>query len=460
MKPHKNSFQRDQSRFKFIGHALHGDGNFRPTVFYDKYDRAYDVTESYLVRYPRESLEKYARRNELAFYSSPFFRVVSKFISYVTGKPVQREYNNEIYEQVAENCDGKHNSIDVFWQDFMMESKARGSMMLLIDMPKSIEGTLADQLQERQLPYWTPIFPELVKEYRVGEDGLFDFVEFNGNLTIDGEEEPVIWHFDRDEWWVEDHEEKKLDQGAHPLGVCPIISFTEFGDYPCFGPFSPIADLAKRLFNLDSELDEILRSQTFSILTMQVPEDTTDEQRLEAARAVGDSIGTSNLMMHTGSTPTFIAPDSGPADIYLKRIDQVQQQIKDIGLVVAQPESRESGIAMEMRFHAINSELAKFCVRMEDIERKAWEITAKWLGIDATPDIGWPRDFNIADVEKELMMLESMQRAVMPEAVVDAQQKKIVATQFDGYEQAQMEELFDAIDTENAEARMEVTTDG
>ena len=193
---------------------------------------------------------------------------------------------------------------------------------------------------------------------------------------------------------------------------------------------------------------------------MQVPEDTTDEQRLEAARSVGESIGTSNLMMHIGSTPNFIAPDSGPADIYLKRIEQVAQQIKDIGLVVAQPEARESGIAMEMRFHAINSELAKFCVRMEDMERKAWEITAKWLGIEATPDIGWPRNFNIADVEKELMMLESMQRAMMPEAVKDAQQKKIVATQFDGYEQAQMEELFDAIDTESAEARVEVSTDG
>ena len=460
MKPHKNSFQRDQTRFKFIGHALHGDGNFRPTVYYDKYDRAYDVTESYLVRYPRESLEKYARRNELAFYTSPMLRVVSKFVSYVHAKPVMRDYGNDIYEQVADNCDGKNNSVDVFWQDFMVEAKARGSMLLLVDMPRDVSGNLAEQLQNRQLPYWTPIFPELVKEYQVGDDGLFDYVKFHGNLNANGEELPVCWHFDREGWYVENEEDEKLDEGEHQLGVCPIVAFTEFGDFPCFGSFAPIADLSKRLFNLDSELDEILRSQTFSILTMQVPEDTTDEQRLEAARNVGESIGTSNLMMHTGSTPTFIAPDSGPADIYLKRIGQVQDQIQDIGLVIAVPEQQESGIAMEMRFHAINSELAKFCVRMEDLERKAWELTAKWLGIEAVPDIGWPRNFNIADVDKELEILQKMQETALTEEVIAEQQKRIVSTQFDGYETARVEQLNDSIDAAATERQQEVTDDG
>jgi len=460
MKPHKNSFQRDQSRFKFIGHALHGDGNFRPFVFYDKYDRAFDVTESYLIRYPRESLEKYARRNELAFYTSPMLRVVSKFVSYVHAKPVMREYQNPIYEAIGDNCDGKNNSVDVFWQDFMVEAKARGSMLLLVDMPRDISGTLADQLNNRQLPYWTPIFPELVKEYRVGDDGLFDYVKFRGNLTIDNEEVPVCWYFDKEEWYVQDEDDVTLDSGQHNLGVCPIVAFTEFGDFPCFGSFSPIADLAKRLFNLDSELDEILRAQTFSILTMQVPEDTTDEQRLESARNVGESIGTSNLMMHTGSTPTFIAPESGPANIYLQRINQINEQIQDIGLVIAVPEQQESGIAMENRFHAINSELAKFCVRMEDLERKAWELTARWLGMEAQPEIGWPRNFNIADVEKELMMLEKMQDTNLPSAVVAEQQKKIVTTQFDGYESDRLEELTNSIDQDATERQQEVNDDG
>ena len=59
------------SRFAFIGHALAGDGPFRPTVTYDGSGRAISTGTSYLVRYPRESDEKYARRCELAWYASP-----------------------------------------------------------------------------------------------------------------------------------------------------------------------------------------------------------------------------------------------------------------------------------------------------------------------------------------------------------------------------------------------------
>ena len=55
------------ARFEFIGHALAGDGPFRPVVTYDGSGRAVNVGTSYLVRYPRESQEKFARRCELAF---------------------------------------------------------------------------------------------------------------------------------------------------------------------------------------------------------------------------------------------------------------------------------------------------------------------------------------------------------------------------------------------------------
>ena len=83
-----------------------------------------------------------------------------------------------------------------------------------------------------------------------------------------------------------------LDAGEHPLSECPVLIGTEGGDFPHFGPFAPIADLSKRLFNLDSELDEILRSQTFSLLTMNVPQGSTSDQKLDAARVAGQTIGT------------------------------------------------------------------------------------------------------------------------------------------------------------------------
>ena len=78
------------ARFEFIGHALAGDGPFRPVVTTDGNGRAINVGTSYLVKYPRESQEKFARRCELAFYSSPLSQACSRFVGYLSTRPAVR----------------------------------------------------------------------------------------------------------------------------------------------------------------------------------------------------------------------------------------------------------------------------------------------------------------------------------------------------------------------------------
>ena len=433
-------------RFKFIGHALRGDGPFSPVVTYNTYGKPADVDESYLVKYPRESDEKFARRCDIAFYASPLSKVTSRFVSHISSKPVQRDINNGLLRNIYDDTDGKGNEIDVFWQGFMVEAKARGSMLLLIDMPRVLPDNMQSQLSERASPYWTPICPELLVDWVLGDDGRFDTASFTGSYKDDeGKEQSCIWQFDREAWSCTDKDGNRVDGDEHGLGECPLLIYTEGGDFPSFGAFAPIADLSKRLYNLDSEMDEILRSQTFSLLTMQVPEESADEQRLEAAKTVGETISTNNLMMHSGSTPSFIAPPDGPANIYQERIKDMRRMINDIGLEIASPEQRESGIAMQMRFQAVNAELGRFSARMEGMERRAWEVTAKWLNMDEVPEIMWPRDFNIANPEQELSILRDMQETAMSPEVIIEQQKRIVAVQFAGMDMDEQENLINTL---------------
>lgn len=438
----------DTDRFKFLGHALRGDGPFRPVVTLDQYGKARDTGQTYLIRYPREDDAKFARRNQVAFYESPLHRCSSRFVSHISKKAIAREISSQLMTAMADDIDLKGNSIDVFWQDFMLEAKARGSMLLLVDMPTDLGQSLQDQIRSRRAPYWTPIDPAKVKEYQVDESGRFSTITFRGTWYRSPEPKPCYWTFDTLGWrCVEDSkEETLLGQGEHPLGECPVLAFTETGDYPCFGSFAAIADLAKRLFNLDSELDEILRAQTFSILTMGLSEGTSAEQMMDVAQKVGETIGTNNMMLYTGSAPGFIAPPDGPAQVYMKRIESLEQRIRDIGLEVATPTQRESGIAMQRRFEVINAELAKFSERVEDLERRAWSLSAKWLQMDdSTPMIEWPRDFNVADVSEELDVLAQMQASAMPEEVIQAQQARVVATQFDGADEQTKSDLINAI---------------
>jgi hypothetical protein len=439
--------QPASGRFQFIAHALRGDGPFRPTLNYDALGTTSFTGSTYLVRYPRESDTKFARRNEIAFYASPLAGACSRFVGYLSMRPPQRTTPMELYDRMVEDIDGKGNDIDVFWSQFAYGAKARGSMLLLVDMPPDLPATQAEQVARRVAPYWTQVLPESVTDYALGDDGKFDYVEFAGNWTSpDGERVPCTWHFDRAMWEAKDRNKNTLASGEHPLGECPVLIFTEGGDYPHYGPFSAIADLSRRLFNLDSELDEILRAQTFSLLTMQVPDNSTDEQKLSAAKVAGETISTANLLVHSGSAPTFIAPPDGPARIYLDRIKDLRGQIDEIALNVATVGQQESGYAMRMRFQSINGELSRFAERMEDLERRAWDLSARWLGLSTQPTVSWSRDYNLADVESELKILTDMRTAAMPDRVVVEQQKRIAAIQFGALEQDAQDEIVQAIE--------------
>lgn len=434
-------------RYQFIAHALNGDGPFRPVVSHDAHGQPITVQSSYLVRYPRESDLKFSRRNEVAFFDSPMAQATGDFVGYLSERPPVRDLPHALYNAVADDADGKGNSLDVFWGLFMLEAKARGCMCLLVDMPSQVVNSLGEQIAGRVAPYFTALAPELITEYELGEDGRFVFAEFSGSYVADdGKRVDATWHFDRQGWQVTNAKGDILDAGVHGLDQCPILIFTEGGDFPAFGPFAPIADLSKRLFNLDSEMDEILRAQTFSLLTMQVSEGSTDSQKIDAARVVGETIGTANLMVHTGSTPAFIAPDSGPAATYAQRIDAIRARINEIGLAIASPNQRESGISMQMRFHKINAALAKFASQMEDLERRAWDLCRQWLGMSVAPEVQWSRNYNLADATTELDVLARMQDTGMPAEVIREQQKRIVAVQFSGADQAVVEDIHQAID--------------
>lgn len=438
----------ERTRYQFIAHALDGTGPFRPQVTRDVNGGAVNVVGStVLVPYPRESDLKFARRNEVAWYVSDLKRACSDFVGYFSARQPMRDLPHELYQAMADDLDGKGNAIDVFWSDFMIQAKARGAMCLLVDMPPAMAPNLATQLSDRVAPYVTPIKPENITAYRIGDDGKFDFAEFSGKYTYeDGKQVDCIWHFDRQMWECRDKENKLIDAGVHPLGECPVLIFDESGNFPSFGPFSEIAEVAKRLFNCESELDEILRAQTFSLLTLQVPDGTVNDEKIEVARTVGQTIGSSNLMVHTGQQPAFIAPPDGPARIYMDRVDALRARIQEIALDVRGSNSQESGIALQMRFRALNSALSSFSERMEGLEKRMWELARLWLGLTASPDVQWPRDFNLSDIETEMTALEKMQSTGMPDVVVAEQKKRIVSIQFAGLDSEQQEKMNDEID--------------
>lgn len=393
----------DPSRYQRIADAIQGTGGFRDG--------------SYLVQYPRESDNKFARRQAIAWYANSMRPACQRFAGYLTKRPPQRDVTQPVLQSFLDACNWQNDSLDVFWSGFMLDAKARGSLLVLVDMPA--EGMETD----RTWPALTAIAPERVTAYALSPQGALASVTFSDTLALDGKETAVSRTYDEAGWRVTVGGQI-IEQGQHDIGVCPILAFTESGLFPAEGEFATIADLSLRLYNLRSELDEILRAQTFSLLTYKVP---ADRFPLDMG-GVAQSIGTHNLLQTFDGGAEFIAPPEGPARVYLDVIAQVEGLIRQAALIVDIPtsNSQESGVALQLRFQALNASLVHFARRMEDFERRVWELVGRWLGIEPNVSVSWGKDFSIADLKTELEIAQNMAALNAPPSYQQAKLRQLI----------------------------------
>lgn len=437
-------------RFAFLAEALNGSGGFAPGVLYTQdasgLSKPYAVTSRcHLVPYPRESGLKFAARAAVAVYENHLRAACERFVGYISKRaPVRDGLNNPLIAAMVQDCDWGGNHLDVFWSSFMTEAKARGSMLLLIELPAEQGFNIADMVARRLVPYLTAIEPERVTGFELDERKRFKWVKISANTTINGKETAVERYWDASEWRVMAGE-RVLEFGSHPFGECPVLAFTEGSCFPHIGGFAQIADLSRRIYNAISERDEILRSQTFSVLAYQIP---PERAASFSADQVSATIGTNNMLIYEGDTPSFIAPSDGPAATYAQAIEGLQESIHRVGYEIDPQKSakNESGMALTVRFQALNGVLSSFAQRMQDLELRMWGIVARYMGLRAAPTVQWSLDYALADLERELAALTAMQATGFPELALVAQRKRIAGIAFDSLNEDDLGLVLSAIE--------------
>ncbi|NPA63950.1 MAG: phage portal protein [Epsilonproteobacteria bacterium] len=378
-----------KSAWEFAIEAFKGDGGFEDGGYID--------------RYPRESDEKYKARQKVAYYTNLFAPNVTRYIGYIfKNKPV-RDSKDDLIRKIFDDCDNMGNSANVFMSSFAKEAKVRGVGLVLVDMPKELPATKKEQLEQRALPYFVSIPPENVTEYKLDRYGRLEYVRFTDQIDESQPGEPNIVtverFYDTQKWEVYVEGELK-ERGEHGLGVCPVLIFSETGKFPDIGEFTQVAALAKRHYNLKSELDEILRGQTFSILTIQANSPSDFEIKLSTDNAI--------LYGKEMTRPAFIAPEAGPANTYQEEIDRIEHLIDKITYNFTTNQAQESGIALEIKFQGLNSSLSNFAMRLEDFEARLFDVACRYLGIKNDVTIAYTKDFSITDTQKEIGTLEAL----------------------------------------------------
>lgn len=460
-----NLLQDYRARFAFLADAFNSTGGFRPRVLWT--DETLISTDakgnmitgvrrvpkvagpSYLMQHARESLEKYAGRCSVAVYQPHLREACMRFVSFLSRRrPMRDGVDSPLAQLLLTNADLRGNSLDATLSTLALQLKARGTALVLLDMPRreAPPGSMREQIERRSVPFLRPILPESVCAYEVDDEtGDLTSLSINCTEAVHGQERPCTRTWAATHWELR-CDDKLVDRGEHGFPRCPVLAVTESGEvFPSVGRYAHVADLSLRLYNARSERDDILRGQTFSIFCLQVPEGASDAY---SARDAVAAIGTHSMLVYQGEAPRFVSPDTGPTEAYRLAIEELERSIRHATLDESDTESArpESGLSRRLRFEQLNADLAGFSQRMQSLEQRIWALYHEALGVPNRVRTEWPTDFNLVDSQAELDILAAMQATGMPDAALNLKRKKIAAAEFDASDEADKAAVMAAID--------------
>lgn len=416
---------------------------------------------SYLVAHKREDEAKYRQRRLLAYYSNFMRPVVDALTNPIFSKPVVRDFSGageKLLSAFRDDVDGRGTPINTFMKRAARIARLYGAAFIVEDnyaaeqMPEDEESASKGRI----FPYLYLVRPEQVTDYACDRSGALESISYKiatayvKDSLADAEKEET-WTWMRTGWRRED-KDGKVREGKHALGEVPVVvllsAAADEGDLLPTPPLLPIAKTNQTIYNLCSELREILRNQAFSVLRYPVSRDISQEI-LEK----GLQLGTDNALPYpaeAGSGPDFIAPPSEPAVLLQNEIARLVEDIyRQANLTsVVGVQIKQSGVAKQWDFEQTNQALADMAESCEAAETKLFQLFGKWTNIEiAELKIKYARDFGIVDVEGELEKAQRMKDLAVGGAAVNREiDRKAAEVYFPDVDDARYKEIMAEID--------------
>ena len=386
-------------------------------------------TGAYLSKHKRESDEDYAFRRNNAYYLNYFAPIVNALVDPIFKKNPLRDYHGSaerFIKNFSLDTDAAGTSIQIFIKRAAVMAKVYGISFIVVDNARNVDSrSQQEMLQRRQFPYAYVLEPDNLEEYGIDKTGDLEYIKFKEIAHIEsGTIQYRYVYFDRTAWkiWGDGI---ALQQGTHNLGCVPVVPlFSRMLEQKTMRPapeLLPIARTAKALYNHCSWLGEILRNQTFPLLTIP---------SLDAKDLV---IGTNNALGYNpdySHEPNFIAPPSDPATILQNQIASLVQEMyrmANLSFVISTTQNNNSGIARQWEFERTNQQLANFAAQCAHAETAMMNLVAKWVNEDITYTVAYPDNFGVVDVTEELTQAQAVLDMGLGDGLREEVLKKVLA---------------------------------
>lgn len=362
-----------------------------------------------LQKHPRENAANYTFRQQLSYYLNHTAPIINACVDPIFKDTISRDYNeSELFETFLNDVDRLGTTLQEFMRYNSTQAKIYGVMYVLVDNVSEIGETVADQVNNRQLPYLVAIEPKCVYKWLVNDIGELDLFTYTTTVFDDEGKAKTQYHeWTRTSWTVRNEEQKVIATGEHNLGKVPIVQW--FGrssrkiDILPPPEYLAIAKTNHQVYHLCSLLTQILNMQTFSTLTLPDNGQGADDITL----------GTNNVLMYPAESshaPAFIAPDRGPAEIIMSVIKMLvddMYRLSGVNSVIGVQEAK-SGVAKQWDFERTNQRLADFSVQCESAEKDIIELFESWTNTNVNYKCDYPREFKINDITDSLAQSQAV----------------------------------------------------
>jgi len=342
---------------------------------------------SYLQEFARE--ENFDARLQNSYYENQIIGMVTSATAPIFGDKVQRTYDTEIYKSFCQNVDMIGTDLTTFLKECSTYHTLLGNVFIVMDNVESPSTTVGSAIKNRDYPFLYKKLPHEMKSVKVDRFGGVEKATFSlGKREINGKETEcfrTVSNGAQCDWYTGD-DKKRVDIGETIQGTRIIMTGTEIMPVP---PFLSLCQIARTIYNMDSEQRDLERAQAFSLL--QLPSDMPEK---------ATKIGVHNVL-YVGNEGTrdakYVSPDAQILQTLGISSDRMTVRMKDqarnLGIRVVEKHYK-SGTALSHDYAPSYAVLASGSIVFEGVEYDIRNMFNEVAGQSDKTKINYNRDYS------------------------------------------------------------------
>jgi hypothetical protein len=403
---------------------------------------------NYLSQHPFESATNYARRKQTAYFYNYCAPIIDIMVAQLYQESPRRDYGslspNPVPSRVPEtlfdsfwwNVDYEGTSWTQFIRDTQRFASVYGRVAIVVDKPKLLAQTQAEEKEIDIRPYLNRVTPENLTDWKYARQS-------NGRVALEMikireyKHEEIehyrIWTREGWELWEtsskSNHDVNLLDSGVHSLNEVPVvILYNKRTGMKMLGlsDLKDISDINKNIYYLCSDAKEIIENTAFPMLAAPYEKGSLGDEQIVGPRNVWQFDPD-----NANAKPFWLEPPHSSLTEIREWVQQDAAEIARIALMgglrnISASTQPWTGVAIQMQGQQLEAALVEKAENAEQAELDILNLWAKWQGEKFDGEIEYSKKFNVRDTSIILQSAVTALSANIMSKTFERERQKLV----------------------------------